>query len=313
MRADLLVLFSLFGLFVTGCATTGDLDRLRGELGYQIEAANEKTASVERQYAPLREEIKLEIKSLHEEIAKIKTNLPSMRESQAESRAEITDVSEKLQPLRGTADNLKEEIRKESSSSAVKTSKREEAEKLFREKINDKIEALTFKINFLENFVGIDKKTERDQPAADVAPPLSPPVQPALKNGVVEPAKTDKSSAYSAAFALFQEGKYEKAREAFESFLKQYPVTEYSDNAYFWVGECYYFEKKYEKAIVQYDKVIKEFPGGNKASYALLKQGLAFLKLGDKESARLLLQQVTKDFPNTSQARIARAKLLEIK
>ena len=57
----------------------------------------------------------------------------------------------------------------------------------------------------------------------------------------------------------------------------------------------------------------KNFPEGNKVPYALLKQGLSFLKLGDKASARLLLQQVTKDFPNTSQARIARARLLEIK
>ncbi len=125
--------------------------------------------------------------------------------------------------------------------------------------------------------------------------------------------KTDKESLYAAAYGFFKEGKYEKARESFENFLKQYPDTEFSDNAQFWVGECYYFEKKYEKAIVEYDKVTKNFPEGNKVPYALLKQSLSFLKLGDKASAKLLLQQVIKDFPNTSQARIARAKLLEIK
>ena len=46
---------------------------------------------------------------------------------------------------------------------------------------------------------------------------------------------------------------------------------------------------------------------------ALLKQGLSFLNLGDKSSARLILQQIIKDYPNTNQARIARAKLVEIK
>ncbi len=125
--------------------------------------------------------------------------------------------------------------------------------------------------------------------------------------------KTDKESLYAAAYELFKEAKYEKSREAFENFLKQYPDTEFSDNAQFWIGECYYFEKKYEKAIVEYEKVTKNFPEGNKVPYALLKQGLSFLKLGDKASGKLLLQQVTKDYPNTSQARIARAKLLEIK
>jgi TolA-binding protein len=58
---------------------------------------------------------------------------------------------------------------------------------------------------------------------------------------------------------------------------------------------------------------VKNFPKGNKVPYALLKQGLSFLNLGDKASARLILQQVIKKYPNTNQARIARAKLVEIK
>jgi tol-pal system protein YbgF len=115
------------------------------------------------------------------------------------------------------------------------------------------------------------------------------------------------------AYELFRDAKYEKSREGFENFLKQHPDTEFSDNAQFWIGECYYFEKKYEKAIVEYDKVIKNFPDSNKVPYALLKQGLSFQRLGDKASAKLLMQQVIRDFPNTSQSRIAREKLLEIK
>ena len=104
-----------------------------------------------------------------------------------------------------------------------------------------------------------------------------------------------------------------KAREAFQGFLSTYPSGEYSDNAQFWIGECYFFEKKYEKAILEYEKVTKKFPSSNKVPYALLKQGISFQNLGDKVSAKLLLQQVIKDYPNTSQARIARSKLQEIK
>jgi tol-pal system protein YbgF len=95
--------------------------------------------------------------------------------------------------------------------------------------------------------------------------------------------------------------------------LAAYPDSEYSDNAQFWIGECYFFEKNYEKAILEYEKVTKNYPGGNKVPYALLKQGFSFLKLNDKTSARLLLQQVIKDYPNTNQARMARSKLQEIK
>ncbi len=129
----------------------------------------------------------------------------------------------------------------------------------------------------------------------------------------IQAKKQDKEKAYSAAYQIFKEGNYDKARTEFQNFLAAYPDSEYSDNAQFWIGECYFFEQKYEQAILEYEKVAKNYPNGNKVPYALLKQGLSFLKLGDKTSAKLLLQQVIKDYPNTNQARIARSKLQEIK
>jgi len=121
--------------------------------------------------------------------------------------------------------------------------------------------------------------------------------------------KTDKESVYAAAYETFKEGKYDKAQGEFQSFLNQFPNTEYSDNAQFWIGECYFLGKKYEKAILEYEKVVKNYPQGDKVSYALLKQGFSFLELGDKSSAKIILQQVIKDYPNTNQASIARVKL----
>ena len=79
------------------------------------------------------------------------------------------------------------------------------------------------------------------------------------------------------------------------------------------MGECYYLEGNYEKAILEYEKVIKNHPKGGKNPDAMLKQGLAFQKLGDKQSAKLIFQQVTKKYPKSNQAKIAAAKLKEIK
>jgi tol-pal system protein YbgF len=285
---------------MTGCATTDDLRRVHGNLDRQIQVTNEKVASVEQGFAPLRDEIA----GVRGEIAKTTQEaIQPLRSSQAEGRAEMTDIREQLQQIRGTIDAL----RKDLSSASAKTVKREDEEKALREKLDN----LTFKINFIENFLGIGKNEEPAAAPGDKAG-KQPPAAPA-KEAAAGKGKADKESLYGAAYELFKEAKYEKSKEAFENFLKQYPDTEFSDNAQFWIGECYYFEKKYEKAIVEYEKVAKNFPEGNKVPYALLKQGLSFLKLGDKASARLLLQQVARDFPNTSQARIARARLLEIK
>jgi tol-pal system protein YbgF len=311
LRRYLSVFFVISLLSMTGCATTDDLRRVYSDLNRQIQVTNEKIASVEQKSAPLRQEIA----DVRSEIAKTTQEaIQPLRSSQAEGRAEMTDLREQLQQIRGTADGL----RKDLNAASSRTVKREEEEKALREKLDN----LTFRISFIENFLGIGKNEEpAAAPAEKVAKqPAAAPAEKGVKPPAAAPAKepaakgaTDKESLYAAAYDLFKEAKYEKSREAFENFLKQYPNTEFSDNAQFWIGECYYFEKKYEKAIIEYEKVTKNFPEGNKVPFALLKQGLSFLKLGDKASGKLLLQQVTKDYPNTSQARIARAKLLEVK
>ncbi|MCE5283727.1 MAG: tol-pal system protein YbgF [Deltaproteobacteria bacterium] len=291
----------LICLSVAGCATTEDLGRVRGDLNRQIQIANDKIAEVEQGAAGLKDEIT----AIRGEIGKTGGALQSFRDSQAEGRAELTEIRAQLQQIRGSIDSLKKDL----GSTASKANRREEEDKVLKEKLD----SLTFKVNFIENFLGVGKKDEAADGTAAAEKNGKPSAAPPTKEAPAKGAKTDKEALYAAAYELFRDAKYERARESFENFLKQYPDTEFSDNAQFWIGECYYFEKKYEKAIIEYDKLVKNFPEGNKVPYALLKQGLSFLKLGDKASAKLLFQQVIKDFPNTSQARIARARLLEIK
>jgi tol-pal system protein YbgF len=287
-------------LFVAGCASTADLRRVHSNLDNQIRLTNEKIAAVEQRSSG----VKGEIADLRKEDEKALESITGLRGTLADSRADMTEIREQIQLIKGSIDSLRRDL----SNAATRTNRREDEEKGVREKLDK----LTFKINFIENFLGIGQKEKAPDAAAEKngKPAAVPPKEAAAKG---KPLPSDKESLYAAAYELFREGKYEKSREGFESFLKQYPSTEFSDNAQFWIGECYYFEKKYEKAIVEYDKVVKNFPEGSKVPYALLKQGLSFLQLGDKASAKLLLQQVIKDFPNTSQARIARARLAEIK
>ena len=126
-------------------------------------------------------------------------------------------------------------------------------------------------------------------------------------------AKTDPKAAYNACYKLFKEGQNEKARQEFQKFLKQHPKTPYSGSAQFWIAETWYVDDKYEKAIVEYEKVIKGFPTSDKVPHALLKQGMSFQKLGDDGSAKIVYQQIMKKYPQTQQAKVARARLSELK
>jgi tol-pal system protein YbgF len=280
-----------------GCATTDDLKKVQSELDQKItDVVNNRVVVVEKKVAAVEQHLSLlkaEDNAIRGEVARNFEAVTALRKSTAETGADIADIRDNIQQLRGQVETL----RKDLATAVTRTNKDEDAKEI-REKLNNAV----FKINFIENFLGIGKR--EDQPEG---------TEKGEKPKEVSKGKPDKESAYAAAYELFKDGKFDKGREAFQNFLKQYPDTEYSDNAQFWIGECYYFEKKYENAILEYEKVAKNYPDGDKVPYALLKQGIAFMNLGDKASAKLILQRVINDYPNTNQARTAKATLLNIK
>lgn len=267
----LIILFSL-----TACATTGDLKAMRSELNQSME---NRLEAIDTTMAS----IKKEQKKNSEDVAQVRKN-------SANSVADITDLRDSVQQLRGQVEILKKDL--------TRGTKKDDEYK-------EKIDNILLKINFIENFLEIGRKDSLNE-SGDKG-------KSSGNGSVKDSGRKDKESLYSAAYQLFKDGNYDKARAEFRNFLALYPRSEYSDNAQFWIGECYFFEKNYEKAILEYEKVTKSFPNGKKVPYALLKQGLSFLKLKDKTSAKLLLQQVIRDYPNTNQARIARSKLHEIR
>jgi tol-pal system protein YbgF len=269
-----LILVVLF-VFLAGCATNQEIKSLRSELNQTME---QKLAAYDASLAALKKDVD-----------KNTETLSTTKKGNANAAADMADLRDNLQQLRGQIEALRKDMTR---------SEKKDAE--YKEKFDN----ILLKINFIENFLEIGKK-DNVMDAGDKAKPAG--------NSKDSTKKQDKESMYSAAYQVFKDGNYDKARTDFQTFLATYPDTEYSDNAQFWIGECYFFEKNYEKAILEYEKVTKNYPGGNKVPYALLKQGLSFLKLNDKTSAKLILQQVIKEYPNTSQARIARNKLQEIK
>jgi len=273
----LLLLILVFS--IAGCATSQDLKAVRSELNQKME---EKISAVDA-----------ELTTLKKEQEKNSSTVASMRKGQANSAADLGDLRENIQQLRGQLETLKKDMAQADKGN---------------DEFKDRLDNIALKVNFIENFLEIGKKNS----VSDV---YDNGIKPS-GNGVAakEPAKKqNKETMYAAAYQTFKDGHYDKSRTEFKNFLATYPNTEYAGNAQFWIGECYFFEKNYEQAILEYEKVAKNYPKGNKVPLALLKQGLSFLNLNDKISAKLILQKVIKDFPNTNQARTARSKLQEIK
>ncbi|MDR2861692.1 MAG: tol-pal system protein YbgF [Syntrophobacterales bacterium] len=248
------------------------------------------TTDLRRLSAQTQDELNQRLKQQQREIDHLKESLASLQKSHGDVGLDVSSFKDYLQEIQ----DLNDRQRKDATSRLNR--KDDEVKEL-----KEKQDRLVLKMNFLETYLGLGEKDRLDAGSKAGS----------AKDG--SSTFSDREQAYAAAYELFKDGAYDKARGQFQDFLKNFPGTEYSDSAQFWIGECYYVERNYEQAILEYDKVIKNYSSGGKAAPALLKQGLSFVNIGDRVSGRLILQKVIKNYPNTSHAKVARAKLLEMK
>ena len=261
------------------------------------------------------------------EIDKIYSELNALRKENSSLENRISALSDENQKLRTELlfrlENLQSEIRTLSTSlEEYKDFSKRPSKEVGRvkEDVEARLKVLEEKRKTLE-----ERNAAQEQKLREVEERLKG-LEGKLKQGEWERSARAKEASsetkglsagmgdlYKDAYEALQKGNYEKARKKFEAFLKQYPNTELSGNAQFWIGETYYQKKDFERAILEYEKTITKYPEGGKISAALFKQALAFLELGDKTNARNLLKRIIEKFPHSDQAELARKKLEALK
>ena len=114
---------------------------------------------------------------------------------------------------------------------------------------------------------------------------------------------------YSAVYNDYLMGNYDLAVAGFLDFLITYSDSEYSDNASFYLGVCYFQKRQYEPAIQAFDQVIKLYPKGDKAAPAYYKKALALGELKQKFEAAETLKRLVTIFPESQEAKMAAREL----
>jgi tol-pal system protein YbgF len=132
-------------------------------------------------------------------------------------------------------------------------------------------------------------------PAAPAAPPAGPAPAP--------------RELYSQAYADFARGNYDLAVQGFGEYIRNYPGTDFTDNAQYWIGECLYGKKMYAEAIEAWNTLFKDYPASDKVPDARVKKGMALERLGRKSQALVEYRYVVDRYPNSQAARIARERL----
>jgi tol-pal system protein YbgF len=114
---------------------------------------------------------------------------------------------------------------------------------------------------------------------------------------------------YSQAYADFARGNYDLAIQGFTEYIKNYPDTDFTDNAQYWIGECLYGKKQYAEAIEAWNVLFRDYPSSDKLPDGRVKKGMALEKLGRRSQALVEYRYVADRYPNSQAARIARERL----
>jgi len=139
--------------------------------------------------------------------------------------------------------------------------------------------------------------------------PGAVPVGAAAAGSAAVSGSNSPDELYRSAYEDYMRGNYDLAAEGFGEYMRRWPNTELTDNALYWIGECYDAQEKPEEALTTFTKVLEDYPTSDKAAAAQLKKGLIYLKMGDQGQGVVNLQYVVYEHPGTREADLAREQL----
>ncbi len=293
------------GAFLWGCASSQDVRILDREVTQLQSQVNTLQKEIQREKEARGSNAAALKNDLSAEAKKLQTDLQLQLES---LKSDVRILSTGLDEYKDFAKRPSKDVERVREDVILRTRVLEERGKILEEKnraLEERTRTMEDRLKGMEGKVDLvaSKQAEADRmalAAKEAAPEVKGPA-------------TAMGELYRDAYESYQKGDNDGARRKFEAFLKQYPNTDLSDNAQFWIGETYYAKKDYEKAILEYEKVIAKYPEGDKVPAALLKQAFAFLELGDKTNGRNLLRRVIERYPQSEQAEVAKKRLETIK
>jgi tol-pal system protein YbgF len=146
--------------------------------------------------------------------------------------------------------------------------------------------------------------TQKEQPKAQIPQDVKPTVQ----------AQEEYQKDYDEAFRLYNLKQLNQAKDKFIEFIKKYPKTPLTDNAYLWLGVIYRDLGETNKAEAVWLTLVercqkKEMVDCNKAPSALFQLARLYEQRGDEKKAKEFYEAILKDYPLSEEASVAKTKL----
>ena len=151
-----------------------------------------------------------------------------------------------------------------------------------------------------------NKSTQKKRVLNKKLDDLSAKLNPELSKQVEVSAE---KNAYTAAYLALKSSRYDESSSGFISVINLYPQGEYTDQAYYWLGESLIAQKQYKEAVTVFSTVVDKYPGSPKHASALLKLAQVYKSLNKSREARATLVRVIKEHPGSRSAELASNQL----
>ncbi len=210
-----------------------------------------------------------------EEVETMKTTVDQMDQR-------ITENSDQLEALEGTVNNQKNRVETLSETTA---------------QVEDRLTLVESRMDFIDS-TKFEMLSRLEKLESTVM--ATPDEKLSGKAGKSQTPLSDSEyqEVYQNAYSTYQSGDYQQAISQFSRVIEARSGGDLSDNAQYWIGECYYGLKNYTRAIVEFEKVFT-FKDSNKDDDAQLKLGLCYLNIGQNDKARDEFQRLVDFYPES--------------
>jgi tol-pal system protein YbgF len=185
--------------------------------------------------------------------------------------------------------------------------------RVIREKLDDnnvRIGSLSQEVDALRQ--AIDQLSSRQPTTGPDADPAAAAGTSASGGGSSPVVALSPQKMQSSAMADYALGEYDLAVEGFQAYIKNFPKSDWADDAQVNICSAYLNQGKYDKAVEACDTAIRTYPNTNSISDAYYRMGLALKSLKQMDRAREAFEFVVKTYPDSNAATLAQQALAQL-
>lgn len=124
-------------------------------------------------------------------------------------------------------------------------------------------------------------------------------------------AEVDGGIIFNSAKQSLLAGNVDIAILGFTEYITTFPKTKLTDDAQYWLGECYYMMEPQDlaKAKEEFQKVLDKYPDSDRTAGAMFKLARSLEELQQTDSAIALYRETINKFPKTPEANRSKVQL----